>query len=109
MKRTTKQALPPVRDTGPAGPGCEPGARTFRCGKLRMIVGRSNAEGWHMSISHPTRYPTWDEIAHARYSLMPPDIMVGILLPPADDYVNLHDNCFNVWECSKYKPVVLLP
>src|SRR3954452_7604681 len=37
---------------------------------------------WHLSISHrtndvparPGRYPTWDEIAHARYELLPADM-----------------------------------
>src|SRR4029434_4957364 len=35
--------------------------------------------GWHMSISfrnqrgEHSRYPTWDEIAHARYELLPHD------------------------------------
>jgi len=75
----------------------EPGARAFRLGECLVFVGHS-ADGWHMSISHPSRYPTWDEIKEARYSLLPKNITVAMLLPPPDEYVNIHENCFHLWE-----------
>src|SRR5262245_36702420 len=65
-------------------------------GSCKIIRQRTDRYGWHLSISHPTRYPTWDEIAEARYQLMPDEITAGILLPPSDEYVNLHQNCFHV-------------
>lgn len=59
--------------------------------------------GWHLSISHrtkdgPGRYPTWDEIVEARYRFMPGGINVAMMLPPREQYVNLHETCFHLWE-----------
>jgi hypothetical protein len=60
--------------------------------------------GWHMSISFRdrhnelTRYPTWDEIAHARDELLPADVNFVMHLPTADQYVAVHDTCFHIHE-----------
>jgi len=50
----------------------------------------------HFSISHADRYPTWDEIACARYALLPSLRDCVMVLPPHDEYANLHPNCFHV-------------
>jgi hypothetical protein len=52
----------------------------------------------HMSISHPSRYPNWDEIAAARYKLIPADRDAVMVLPPEGEYINHHENCFQVHE-----------
>lgn len=60
--------------------------------------------GWHLSVSFrdhrgvAARYPTWDELAHARYVLMPDDIDVVMHLPPPADYVAVHDTTFHLHE-----------
>jgi hypothetical protein len=53
---------------------------------------------WHMSISLPYRYPTWDEIYTAWHDLCPDAqaITGAILLPRKSEYVNTHPNCFHV-------------
>jgi hypothetical protein len=72
-------------------------------GRLRVLVGIEPL-GWHMSISFTnhngvlTRYPTWDEIADARDWLLPDDIGFVMHLPPADEYVALHDTTFHLHE-----------
>lgn len=53
---------------------------------------------WHLSIAHQHRYPTWDEIADVRYELVPEDVTMAMLLPPADEYVNEHEHCFHLWQ-----------
>ncbi len=53
---------------------------------------------WHLSISHPRRYPRWDEIAHARYSVVPDEANMMMGLPPKREYVNIHENCFHLHE-----------
>lgn len=53
---------------------------------------------WHISIAHPSRYPTWDEIKAARYELVPHNITMAMILPPPDEYVDLHSNCFHLHE-----------
>lgn len=53
---------------------------------------------WHLSIAHPKRYPTWDEIKAARYELLPHNLTVAMILPPPEEYVNIHSNCFHLHE-----------
>lgn len=53
---------------------------------------------WHLSIAHPARYPTWDEIKAARYELTPANVTMAMILPPPDEYVNQHPNCFHLHE-----------
>ncbi len=53
---------------------------------------------WHLSIAHPYRYPSWNEIHEARYRFLPPDMYVAMILPPRELYVNLHPNAFHLWE-----------
>jgi hypothetical protein len=55
-------------------------------------------ELWHLSISHPDRYPSWDEIADVRYALVPDDVTMALLLPPRGEYVNAHEYCFHLWQ-----------
>lgn len=52
----------------------------------------------HLSLSHPRRYPTWDEIKAVRYTLLPDEKTFAILFPPMAQYVNLHPNCFHLHE-----------
>jgi hypothetical protein len=82
---------------------------TVADGVLMAIVAQEEGK-WHLSISHrlsivgpgnlpiPGRYPTWDEIAHARYALLPDHLTFGILLPPKAEYVNLHPTTFHLHE-----------
>jgi hypothetical protein len=56
-----------------------------------------------MSISVAGRYPTWDEIADARYDLLPSKGMdMALVLPPLEDYVNIAPDAglevFHLWE-----------
>ena len=79
--------------------------RNVHDGQLRVIVARE-PQGWHLSISHakrgpkgqvmPGRYPSWDEIAHARYELLPDDLDFVMHLPPPGEYVALHDTTFHL-------------
>lgn len=58
----------------------------------------------HLSVSFRdnrgelSRYPTWDEIAHARDALLPADLTFVMFLPKADEYVALHDTTFHLHE-----------
>jgi len=81
-----------------------------RCYRRRVSDGALVAlvalepEGWHLSVSFRshrgtlTRYPSWDELAHARYELLPAEITVAMILPPPDEYVALHDTTFHLHE-----------
>lgn len=78
-----------------------PGARVFAYGECRVIVSHDPVPGgrrWHMSISREDHYPSWDEIRDARYALVPDNVTMAMLLPPKSEYVNVHKNCFHLWE-----------
>ena len=83
--------------------GLEANARCFLFGECSILVGRG-PQGWHVSIAHPNRYPTWDEIAEVRYRLIPDDVTVAMILPPSSTYVNNHPNCFHLWEIEGHQP-----
>jgi hypothetical protein len=101
MKRTSRQRLPePIEVPLPVPAaliGLEPNARRYQVGGCTVLVGSTEATGYHLSISHPSRYPTWDEIAHARYKLVP-NVTMALLLPPGSKYINIHPNCFHLWQ-----------
>lgn len=75
-----------------------PTTRAFRTESGCTIFVAREPQGWHMSIAHADRYPTWDEIADARYALLPDEIYAAIIMPPKGEYVNIHNNCFHVHE-----------
>lgn len=55
----------------------------------------------HFSISHPSRYPSWDEIAAVRYRLIPTESDAVLVLPPEKEYINVHEFCFQVHETRR--------
>src|SRR5262245_56756431 len=69
-------------------------------GWLRAMVSRdptTHGDLWHISVSHwsrdrkPDRCPTWDELKHAKFSLMPADVPMVLIFPRrAAPYVNEH-------------------
>lgn len=69
----------------------------FREKELLVIVS-IDAGFWHLSVSHPKRYPSFDEIRDVRYKYLPNNITVAMLFPPKEEYVNLHPNCFHLWQ-----------
>ena len=82
-------------------------AAHYVMGNLKVVVvqepaGKGGEWLWHLSISHPKRHPTWDELKAARYWLLPEDRTFGILLPPAGEYVNVpqQDHVFHLWEVA---------
>jgi hypothetical protein len=89
-------------------PLCETWQRDVKDGHLTVIVGRE-PEGWHLSISHrtnsspprPGRNPKWGEIKEARYRFTPADVTMAMILPPMDEYVNVMETCFHLWQIDK--------
>jgi hypothetical protein len=81
--------------------------RNVHDGYLAVLWCPTEPGGAHLSISHtkpakrgggPGRYPTWDEIAGARYHFMPDEMMVAMFLPPRDLYVAVHMTTFHLHE-----------
>jgi hypothetical protein len=101
---TTRQPRPDLVEV-PAGPAVQhlninranSYLRTFTLGECSVIVTKEY-DRWHLSIAHPRRDPTWEEIKQCRYALLPSTIVVAMLLPPPAQYVNIHEHCFQMME-----------
>jgi hypothetical protein len=75
----------------------EPGTRAFRMGACFILLSQQRV-GWHMSISKPSKLPTWEEVRDARYALIPDEAVMAMLLPSKDVYVNVHEFCLQLYE-----------
>lgn len=71
--------------------------RRYALGECSILVTKEEGR-WHLSIAHPRRYPTWDEIAEARYRIIPDSVYVVMVLPPRREYINVHNYCFQLHE-----------
>ena len=64
-------------------------------GKL-ILINIENGR-WHLSISanHTLGY---FELKQIRYMFLPNDMQVAQIFPPREQFVNLHENCFHLWQ-----------
>lgn len=69
--------------------------------EIAVSVNAHGPGGWHLSISGQTRYPTWDEIVEARYKCVPDHVMMAMLLPSKDLWVDTHEFCFHLHEVRR--------
>lgn len=81
-------------------PYCKAFLSSVLDGELQLIVGQEPKIGWHMSISHSRRYPTWNEIKEARYKFCPDEVTMAMILPPKSEYVNVHPTTFHLHQIS---------
>lgn len=65
--------------------------------KGKFIVIAEEDGKWHLSVSsnHTLGYYELKEI---RYMFMPNDMRVAQIFPPREEFVNIHQNCFHLWE-----------
>ena len=63
---------------------------------------------WHVSVSHrdaagiEDRCPTWDELKHAKYQLVPADVPMVLVFPrKTAPYVNTASTCLHLWESEE--------
>jgi len=70
---------------------------TYKNGQYDILITKDLGR-WHLSISHPHKYPSWRAIKDARYKYLPKDIFVAMILPPPENFINAHPNCFHLWE-----------
>lgn len=76
------------------------GTRAFMMNGCSIFVS-PEPSGWHISIARRDRDPSWDEIATARYRLLPEVPEMVMHLPPMDEYVNIHAHCFHLYELKR--------
>ncbi len=57
--------------------------------------------GYHMSISHAQRLPTYEELKAARYKFCPDYCYMAQIFPPQDEFINVHPYCLHVYEIAR--------
>lgn len=55
----------------------------------------------HVSVSTPTRCPTWDEMCQVKDVFFDPSEVVMQLHPAKSEYVNHHPFCLHLWKPQK--------
>lgn len=71
--------------------------RVYLLGECSVIVTKE-FDSFHLSVAHPRRLPTWAEVSQARYRLLPGDRSYAMILPPVEQYINIHSHCFQLVE-----------
>jgi hypothetical protein len=66
--------------------------RRVHDGELHSIVSCEQPDyKWHLTVNHISRrkrgerYPTWEEVTHARYDLLPNKLVMALYLPPIEE------------------------
>ena len=66
--------------------------------KDHVNVIAADGDGWeHVSVSTPTRTPTWPEMCHVKALFWNDDDLVVQMHVPASDWVNNHPYCLHLW------------
>lgn len=69
-----------------------------RLSKLKLLCLASDGAGWeHVSVSLPTRCPTWGEMCYVKMVFWGHDDTVLQYHPPPKEYVNNHPHCLHLW------------
>lgn len=64
----------------------------------RAVVQWSNGLGWdHVSVSWPSRCPTWEEMCLVKKMFFYADECCVEYHPAEEDYVNQHPYCLHIW------------
>jgi len=77
-------------------------------GLTAIVSGTVEEDGrrWlHLSIAHPLGLPSWESLRHAKELFLGRDSRAVQVLPPADEYVNIHQNCLHLWCCIDGDPL----
>ena len=73
-----------------------------KLGECNVLVSIDNGL-WHLSISHPKRLPTYEELKEARYKFMPDNIYAAMIFPPQKEFVNAMPYCLHLWQLENNK------
>lgn len=74
--------------------------RCYQFDGCRVVVAHEPIDGemtWHLSVQGPGRLPDWQEILHARDSLLP-TVTMGLYLPPRIAWSDAHPYQVHLWE-----------
>ena len=94
----TGKTSPTWRRSSRATRFAPPGSTVWESSTGCTAFAAREPEGWHVSVSHPKRLPSWDEMRTAREAMTPDEVTMAMLLPPRAQYVNVHETCLHLWQ-----------
>lgn len=66
--------------------------------KRDLSVVASSGYGWeHVSVSHPKKTPTWDEMEFIKRMFFKPEETVMQLHVSVKNHINIHPYCLHLW------------
>lgn len=72
-------------------------------GKVILVIA-SDGMGWeHVSVSLPSRCPTWEEMCYIKNLFWDETDTVIQYHPPKSEYVNAHPYCLHLWRKIGYE------
>lgn len=96
-----------MRDVGllPSGPDGEmvPYQHWFGPDGLQLGISLDPTEAFgpllHISVSHRDvkRRPSWEDLSAIKDAIFG-DVDAAMILPKREDYINLRENCFHLWQ-----------
>lgn len=81
-----------------AGRSAVPGATRWESSSGCVAFAGVEGGRWHVSVSHPRRVPSWDDMRTARERMTPDRVTMAFILPPRAEYVNVHERCLHLWQ-----------
>lgn len=67
--------------------------------KGKMVFVNLEEGVWHLSVSKKYTIGYY-ELKEIRYAFLPDRIAVAQIFPPRDEFVNIHQNCFHLYEIA---------
>lgn len=65
----------------------------------KITISASWGDGWdHVSVAHPNRTPTWEEMCQIKDVFFDVEECVVQYHSPMSEYVNDHPNCLHMWK-----------
>jgi hypothetical protein len=59
----------------------------------------------HLSLAHPRRTPTWNELVGAKEFILGRDTYAYQVIPPRARYVDMHPHCLHLFHCIDCDPL----
>ncbi len=71
----------------------------------KLYVLASIGAGWeHVSVSTPTRCPTWEEMSWVKRAFFKKNEWALEYHPPEAENINKHPFCLHLWRCQYQEP-----
>jgi hypothetical protein len=79
-------------------------------GLIASASHHSDSRRWlHVSISHPNKIPTYQELADAKRDFIGEDVYAYQVFAPTKDHVNIHPFCLHLWCCLDAPNGMVMP